>query len=112
TLNMIEHILRFSIKQRIFVVIAAIVLLGAGIYSATQLPIDAVPDITNKQVQINIKAPALGPEDMERQITYPLEIAMSSLPHRLETRSISQFGLSQVTVIFEDATDIYFARQL
>jgi len=109
---MIEHILRFSIKQRIFVVIAAIVLLFAGIYSATLLPIDAVPDITNKQVQINVKAPALGPEDIERQITFPLEIAMSSLPHRLETRSISQFGLSQVTVIFEDATDIYFARQL
>lgn len=109
---MIEHILRFSIKQRIFVVIASIVLLFAGIYSATLLPIDAVPDITNKQVQINVKAPALGPEDIERQITFPLEIAMSSLPHRLETRSISQFGLSQVTVIFEDATDIYFARQL
>jgi len=109
---MIEHILRFSIKQRVFVVIAAILLLFAGIYSATLLPIDAVPDITNKQVQINVKAPALGPEDIERQITFPLEIAMSSLPHRLETRSISQFGLSQVTVIFEDATDIYFARQL
>jgi len=109
---MIEHILRFSIRQRIFVVIAAVLLLAYGIYSATQLPIDAVPDVTNKQVQINVKAPALGPEDIERQITFPLEIAMSSLPQRLETRSISQFGLSQVTVIFEDSVDIYFARQL
>jgi cobalt-zinc-cadmium resistance protein CzcA len=109
---MIEKILQFSIKQRVFVVIAAVLLLIYGAYSATLLPIDAVPDVTNKQVQINVKAPALGPEDIERQITFPLEIAMSSLPHRLETRSISQFGLSQVTVIFEDATDIYFARQL
>ncbi len=109
---MIEHILRFSLRQRIFVIIAAILLLAGGIYSATQLPIDAVPDVTNKQIQINVKAPSLGPEDIERQITFPLEISMASLPHRLQTRSISQFGLSQVTVIFEDSTDIYFARQL
>lgn len=109
---MIEHILRFSLRQRVFVVIAAIMLLAGGIYSATHLPIDAVPDITNKQVQVNVKAPSLGSEDIERQITFPLEIAMSSLPHRLQTRSISQFGLSQVTVVFEDSTDIYFARQL
>ena len=109
---MIEKILSFSIRQRVFVVIAALLLLVYGAFSALQLPIDAVPDVTNKQVQINVKAPALGPEDIERQITFPLEIAMSSLPKRLETRSISQFGLSQVTVIFDDATDIYFARQL
>ncbi len=109
---MIEKILQFSIKQRVFVFIAAILLLIYGAYSATLLPIDAVPDITNKQVQINVKAPSLGPEDIEKQITFPLEVAMSSLPHRLETRSISQFGLSQVTVVFEDNVDIYFARQL
>jgi cobalt-zinc-cadmium resistance protein CzcA len=109
---MIEKILQFSIKQRVFVVLASLLLVAYGIYSATLLPIDAVPDVTNKQVQINVQAPALGPEDIERQITFPMEIAMSSLPKRLETRSISQFGLSQVTVIFDDATDIYFARQL
>ena len=109
---MIEKILQFAIKQRVFVLIAALMVLAYGVYSATLLPIDAVPDVTNKQVQINVKAPSLGPEDIERQITFPLEIAMSSLPKRLETRSISQFGLSQVTVIFDDATDIYFARQL
>ena len=109
---MLEKILQFSIKQRVFIFIAAFLLLLYGGYAATQLPIDAVPDITNKQVQINVKSPSLGPEDIERQITFPLEIAMSSLPHRLATRSVSQFGLSQVTVVFEDSTDIYFARQL
>lgn len=109
---MIDKILHFSIRQRVFVMIAAVLLLIYGAYSATLLPIDAVPDVTNKQVQINVKAPALGPEDIERQITFPIEISMSSLPRRLETRSISQFGLSQVTVIFDDSVDIYFARQL
>jgi cobalt-zinc-cadmium resistance protein CzcA len=109
---MVEHILRFSIRQRVFVVIAAVLLLIGGLYAALRLPIDAVPDVTNNQVQINVKASALGPEDIERQITFPLEIAMSSIPHRLETRSISQFGLSQVTIIFDETVDIYFARQL
>ena len=109
---MINHILRFSIKQRVFVVIFALLLVIGGLFAATQLPIDAVPDITNKQVQINVKAPALGPEDVERQITFPLEVALGSLPRRQEIRSLSQFGLSQVTVVFEDDVDIYFARQL
>jgi len=109
---MIEHILRFSIKQRVFILIFTALLLVAGLYAATQLPIDAVPDVTNKQVQINVEAPALGPEDVERQITFPLEVALSSLPRREEMRSISQFGLSQVTVVFNDDVDIYWARQL
>ena len=97
---MIERILRFSIHQRILVLMLAVVLIGAGVWSATQLPIDAVPDVTNKQVQINAVAPALGPEEVERQITFPLEVALAGIPHLVETRSISQFGLSQVTVIF------------
>src|SRR5215212_691299 len=109
---MIDAILRFSIHQRFFVLIFALPLIGGGVWSATQLPIDAVPDVTNKQVQINAAAPALGPEEVERQITFPLEVALAGIPHLLETRSISQFGLSQVTVIFEDSVDIYFARQL
>jgi cobalt-zinc-cadmium resistance protein CzcA len=109
---MIEKIIRFSIRQRVFVLIGALLLLVFGVYCATLLPIDAVPDITNKQIQINVKAPSLGAEDIERQITFPIEVAMASLPRRLETRSISQFGLSQVTVVFEDDVDIYFARQL
>ena len=97
---MIENILRFSIKQRVFVLIFAALIVAGGLFAATHLPIDAVPDITNKQVQINVKAPALGPEDVERRITFPLEVALSSLPRREEMRSISQFGLSQVTVVF------------
>ena len=77
---MIESILRFSIRQRIFVLIAAILLIGIGVYNAILLPIDAVPDITNKQVQINSVAPALGAEEVERKITFPLELALAGLP--------------------------------
>src|SRR5438093_961405 len=105
---MINHILRFSIRNRFFVLLLTALLIGAGIWSALQLPIDAVPDVTNKQVQINTVSPALAPEEIERQITYPIEVALSGLPHMEETRSISQFGLSQVTVIFQDDVDIYF----
>src|SRR5713101_6951220 len=109
---MIDAILRFSIQQRLFIVLFAALLVGVGVWSATQLPIDAVPDITSRQVVINAVAPALGPEEMERQITFPLEVALAGLPRLQETRSISQFGLSQITVVFEDDMDIYFARQL
>src|SRR5260370_39543566 len=109
---MIDAILRFSIHQRFLIVLFAALLVGAGVWSATQLPIDAVPDITNQQVVINAVTPALGPEEVERQITFPLEVALAGLPRVQETRSISQFGLSQVTAIFDDSVDIYFARQL
>src|SRR5215212_5273311 len=109
---MIDAILRFSIHQRFFIVLFTLLLIGVGVWSATQLPIDAVPDVTNMQVQINTTAPALGPEEVERQITFPLEVALAGMPHLEETRSISQFGLSQVTVVFDDSVDIYFARQL
>ncbi|MBL1150237.1 MAG: efflux RND transporter permease subunit [Armatimonadetes bacterium] len=109
---MIEGLIRFSIRQRAFVLIAALALVVYGVQSALRLPVDAVPDITNKQVQINAKIAALGPEEMERQVTFPIELAMASLPRLKETRSISQFGLSQITVVFEDDVDIYFARQL
>lgn len=109
---MINAIVRFSTRNRGFVLAFALILIGAGLFALTKLPIDAVPDITNKQVQINVKAPALGPEDVERQITFPIEVAMASLPRREEVRSISQFGLSQVTIVFDEGMDIYFARQL
>ena len=109
---MINHIIRFSIKNRFFVMLLAFGLIVAGVYNALLLPIDAVPDITNKQVQINAVAPALAPSEVERQITFPIEVALAGMPGLEETRSISQFGLSQVTVIFADSTDIYFARQL
>src|ERR671911_2752431 len=107
---MIDSIIRFSIQNRFFVLIFAALLVGAGLWSATQLPIDAVPDVTNRQVQINTVAPALAPAEVERQITFPLEVALAGMPRLKETRSISQFGLSQVTVVFDDAMDIYFAR--
>jgi cobalt-zinc-cadmium resistance protein CzcA len=109
---MINNLIRFSIANRFLVVLASFFLLGAGVLSALQLPIDAVPDITNKQVQINTVAPGLAPQEIERQITFPLEVALAGMPRLKETRSISQFGLSQVTVIFDDNVDIYFARAL
>ena len=109
---MLNSLIRFSIQQRFFVMIFALLLIGTGIYNALLLPIDAVPDVTNKQVQINTLVPGLAPPEMEQQVTFPLEVALAGMPRLKETRSISQFGLSQVTVIFEDNVDIYFARQL
>ena len=109
---MLERILHFSIRQRWLVVIATIAVALWGLYNYTRLPIDAVPDITNVQVQINTEAPGYSPLEAEQRVTYLVETAMAGLPRLDETRSISRYGLSQVTVIFEDGTDIYFARQL
>ena len=109
---MLERILRFSIQHRGLVVIATIGAALWGLYNYTRLPIDAVPDITNVQVQINTEAPGYSPLEAEQRVTYLVETAMAGLPRLEETRSISRYGLSQVTVIFEDGTDIYFARQL
>jgi len=109
---MIDRILQFSIQWRVLVVVLGLVLIGLGINAATKLPIDAVPDVTTNQVQINTVAPAFAPEEMEKYVTFPIEVAMSSLPRKEEIRSVSQFGLSQVTVTFEDGADIYWARQL
>ncbi len=107
-----DRIVTWSIHNRFFVVLMALLLVGVGVYSALRLPIDAVPDVTTKQVVVNTTAPALGPLEIERQITTPVEIALSGLPHMEGMRSISQFGLSQVTVVFNDGVDIYLARQL
>ena len=109
---MIERILEFSIRWRGLVVILGLVLVVFGLYSATRLPIDAVPDITSNQVQINTVAPAFAPLEMEQYVTFPIEVALSSLPRKQEIRSISQFGLSQVTVTFDEDVDLYWARQL
>ncbi|WP_395144035.1 efflux RND transporter permease subunit [Armatimonas sp.] len=109
---MIEAIVKFSLKQRAVVLILSALLLGLGIWNAQQLPIDAVPDITNVQVQVNVTAPSLGAEEVERQLTFPLEIALAGLPKLEETRSISQFGLSQIVLVFEEGTDLYFIRNL
>lgn len=109
---MIEQIIRFSIEHRWIVLIAVIGLAGLGIYNFQRLPIDAVPDITNVQVQINSEAPGYSPIETEQRITVPIETAMAGLPGLDYTRSLSRYGLSQVTVVFKDGTDIYFARQL
>jgi cobalt-zinc-cadmium resistance protein CzcA len=109
---MLENILRFSIRHRWFVMVAAVALSALGLYNYQRLPIDAVPDITNVQVQINIEAPGYSPLEAEQRLTFPVETVMAGLPKLDYTRSISRYGLSQVTVIFKDGTDIYFARQL
>jgi heavy metal efflux system protein len=109
---MINQVLEFSLRQRAFVLLATIILIGVGIWSALRLPIDAVPDITNVQVQINTAVPALAPEEIEKLVTFPIESEMAGLPQMLELRSLSKFGLSQVTMIFKDGTDVYRTRQL
>ena len=109
---MIDGILSFSIRQRWLVMIAVMAMAGFGIWNFARLPIDAVPDITNVQVQINSRAPGYTPLEVEQRITFPIETAMAGLPHLESTRSLSRYGISQVTVIFADGTDIYFARQL
>lgn len=109
---MLERIIEFSIRHRVVVLLATIAVAGIGVYSFTKLPIDAVPDITNVQVQINTNVPALSPIEVEQQITFPIEWSMGGLPRVEQIRSISRYGLSQVTVVFEDGVDIYWARQL
>ena len=109
---MLKKIIAFSIQQRFFVIVGALALIALGSYNFSVLPIDAVPDVTNIQVQINTEAPGFTPLEVEQRITFPIETTLSGIPRLKRTRSISRYGLSQVTVIFEDGTDIYFARQL
>jgi len=109
---MFERIIRFAIEQRWLVLLAVLGMAALGVFSYQKLPIDAVPDITNVQVQINTEAPGYSPLETEQRITFPIETAMAGLPGLQQTRSLSRYGLSQVTVIFKDGTDIYFARQL
>jgi cobalt-zinc-cadmium resistance protein CzcA len=101
----------FALRNRFLVFLGTLLLLAAGIYAATRLPVDAVPDVTNVQVQVMTTAPALGPLEVEQAVTIPVEAAMSGMPRVEEIRSVSQFGLSVVTVVFEEGTDIYWARQ-
>ncbi len=109
---MLPRIIGFSIRQRWFVLAFVAVLIAIGVWSATRLPIDAVPDITNVQVQINTEAEGFSPLEAEQRITYPIETAIAGVPGLSYTRSVSRYGLSQVTVVFADGTDLYFARQL
>jgi cobalt-zinc-cadmium resistance protein CzcA len=109
---MIESLLRFSIAKRWLIISLTLVLMAAGYWSYQKLPIDAVPDITNVQVQINTKADGFSPLETEQRITYPVETALTGLPNLSYTRSLSRYGLSQVTVVFSEGTDLYFARSL
>jgi len=109
---MLERIIAFSIANRWLVVLAAVGVALFGIYNFNRLPIDAVPDITNVQVQVNTEAPGMSPLEVESQVTFPIETAMGGMPAVEQVRSLSRYGLSQVTVVFRDGTNIYFARQL
>src|SRR3954451_5230419 len=108
---MIEWVLAFSVRRRWLVLLATLVAAVTGAWSLTKLPIDAVPDVTNVQVQINALAPALSPVEIEKQVTFPIETALAGTPGLELTRSFSRNGFAQVTAVFTDRTDIYFARQ-
>ncbi|RJF91390.1 efflux RND transporter permease subunit [Sphingomonas cavernae] len=109
---MLDRLIDFAVRWRWLVVLVTLILAGFGLRELTRLPIDAVPDITNRQVQVTTVAPALGPEEVERQVTYPVETALTGLPGLVGTRSLSRHGFSQITAVFEDSTDIYTARNL
>lgn len=109
--GLFDRLIQFSIKNAIWVMLFIVAWIGVGIYGYQKLPIDAVPDITNTQVQVNTQAAGFTALEVEQRITYPIETAMAGLPKLELTRSISRYGLSQVTIIFKDGTDIYWARQ-
>jgi cobalt-zinc-cadmium resistance protein CzcA len=111
-ISMLEHTVHFSIRHRWLVLIMVLGLMLLGVYNFNRLAIDAVPDITNVQVQINTEAAGYSPLEMEQRVTFVVETALASIPKLDYTRSLSRYGLSQVTVVFEEDTDIYFARQL
>lgn len=108
---MFDKIIKFSIKNKLFICVLTIALIIWGFWSLTQLPIDAVPDITNNQVQVITQAPALGAQEVEQYVTAPLELALANIPNMLEKRSISRSGISVITLVFKDNVDVYWARQ-
>ncbi len=109
---MLNSLLELVMRQRVAVLLGTLVLIGVGVWAMLRLPIDAVPDITNPQVQINTAVPALAPEEVEKLVTFPIESAMAGIPQMVELRSLSKFGLSQVTMTFKDGVDLYRTRQL
>lgn len=108
---MLDRIIRFSIQNKLIIGLLTLALAAAGVYSLTRLPVDAVPDITNNQVQVITQSPSLAPQEVERLITFPVEQTMATIPQLSEIRSASRFGLSVVTIVFDDDVDIYWARQ-
>ena len=109
---MIERLISFSLRQKLFIAVCVIIIAAVGVYSFLRLPIDAFPDVTNIQVEILSSAPGRSPLEVEKFITYPVETGLRGLPGLVDLRSISKFGLSVITAVFEDGVDIYFARQL
>jgi cobalt-zinc-cadmium resistance protein CzcA len=109
---MIDHIISFSIKNKALIGLMTMGLIIGGIYSSSKIPLDAVPDITNNQVQVITTAPNLGTEDIEQFVTYQVELGVANLPGVMEIRSVSRFGLSVVTIVFEDKMGTYLPRQL
>ena len=109
---MLDNIIKFSIKNKLIIGVMTLLLIIWGVWSATKLPIDAQPDITNNQVQVITLCPTLAGQEVEQLVTFPVEQSIVNLPDVEEIRSISRFGLSVVTVVFKDEVDIYFARQL
>ncbi|MBU2098123.1 MAG: efflux RND transporter permease subunit, partial [Gammaproteobacteria bacterium] len=109
---MLAAIINFSLARRGLVIVLVALLMALGVWNFNRLPIDAVPDITNVQVVVNTAAPGYTPLEVEQRVSFPVETAMSGMPNLSYTRSLSRYGLSQVTVVFEEGTDIYFARQL
>ncbi|MEW6112370.1 MAG: efflux RND transporter permease subunit, partial [Thermodesulfobacteriota bacterium] len=109
---MVAEILKFSIRQRWIMVALTLLMAALGIYNLSRVNIDAVPDITNIQVQVTAQASGLSALEIEQRITYPIETGMAGLPGLVRTRSLSQYGVALITIIFDDATDIYFARRL
>ena len=110
-MNLFNRIIHFSINNKLVIGFMTLALIIWGVYSATHLPIDAQPDITNNQVQISTNAPTLGAQEVEQYITAPIELAIANIPKVIESRSISRSGLSVITVVFDDNADIYWARQ-
>ena len=108
---MLQKIINLSLARRGLVMAIVLMLVGLGLWNFTRLPIDAVPDITNVQVVVNTHSPGYTPLEVEQRVTFPIENAMAGLPRLENTRSLSRYGLSQITVVFEEGTDIYFARQ-
>ena len=105
---MLDAIIRLAIQRSTLIIISVVVLIALGLWNSTRLLIDAVPDITNIQVVINTEAPGYTPLEVEQRVSYPIETAMAGLPNLNHTRSLSRYGLSQITVIFNDDTDIYY----
>ncbi len=109
---MIASLIRAALGQRLIVIVVSLVLVGFGLREAMRLSVDAFPDVTNVQVQIATEAAGRSPEEIERFVTVPLEIAMTGLPGLVEMRSLNKSGLSIITLVFTDQTDVYFARQM